>query len=98
MNAGGRCPRSVIKFRNPNHGSMHPTQKPVALLEYLVRTYTRKGETVLDNAFGSCTTGLACLNTGRNFVGVEKDEHFYALGKERIEKAQAELIQTRLPI
>jgi site-specific DNA-methyltransferase (adenine-specific) len=82
---GGRNPRSVIKFPNPNHGSLHPTQKPVALLEYLICTYTNEGQTVLDNCMGSGTTGVACLNTGRNFIGIEKDHTYFEIARNRID-------------
>lgn len=59
-------------------------------MEYLIRTYTNEGETVLDNTFGSCTTGVACVNTNRNFIGIERDENYFAIGKERIEKAYSQ--------
>ena len=65
---------------------VHPTQKPVALLEYLIKTYTLEGETVLDNTFGSCSTGVACLNTNRNFIGIEKDDKYFGIAKKRIEE------------
>lgn len=79
-------PRSVIECPSDQAGD-HPTQKPVALMEYLIRTYTNEGETVLDNCMGSGTTGVACANTGRKFVGIEKDDGYFAIAKERIEKA-----------
>ena len=63
----------------------HPTQKPVALLEYLIKTYTNKGEIVLDNCMGSGSTGIACLNTNRNFIGIEQDDKYFNIAKERIE-------------
>ena len=66
---------------------LHPTQKPVALLEYLIKTYTDWGETVLDNSMGSGSTGVACVNTGRKFIGIELDEGYFNIAKERIEKA-----------
>ena len=65
---------------------MHPTQKPVALLEYLIKTYTNEGDVVLDNCMGSGSTGVACVNTNRNFVGIELDEEYFNIAKERIEK------------
>ena len=68
-------------------GGLHPTQKPVALLEYLIRTYTNEGETVLDFTAGSGSTGVACVNTKRNFIGIELDEGYFNIAKERIEKA-----------
>jgi site-specific DNA-methyltransferase (adenine-specific) len=67
----------------------HPTQKPVALLEYLIRTYSNEGETVLDNCMGSGSTGVACVNTNRNFIGIELDEGYFKIAQERIEAAQA---------
>ena len=63
----------------------HPTQKPVDLLEYLIRTYTKEGETVLDFTMGSGSTGVACVNTGRNFIGIELDEGYFQIAKQRIE-------------
>ena len=68
-----------------NQKSYHPTQKPVALLEYLIETYTVEGQTVLDFTMGSGSTGVACLNTGRNFIGIEKDLTYFHIAKERIE-------------
>ena len=70
---------------------LHPTQKPVALMEYLIRTYTDKGELVLDNCIGSGTTGVACINTDRKFIGIELDETYFNIAKERIEDAQIKL-------
>ena len=67
----------------------HPTQKPVALLEYLIRTYTNEGEIVLDNCMGSGTTGVACINTGRDFIGIELDKGYFKIAQERIQAAQA---------
>ena len=83
----GRFPRSVQKFSNESmkRGSLHPTQKPVALMEYMIRTYTNAGETVLDNCFGSGTTGVACVNTGREFIGIEKDAEYFEVARKRIE-------------
>ena len=79
-------PRSVLRI--PSEGkTVHPTQKPVALMEYLIRTYTNEGETVLDNCMGSGTTGVACVNTNRNFVGIELDEKYFKIAEERINKA-----------
>ena len=80
-------PRSIIRIANDSK-PVHPTQKPVALMEYLIRTYTNEGETVLDNCMGSGTTGVACVNTGRNFVGIEKDDKYFAIAKQRIEDSQ----------
>ena len=83
VNSGERYPLSVVGF-NPNKG-LHPTQKPVALMEYLIRTYTNEGDTVLDNCMGSGTTGVACKNLNRNFIGMELDEAYFNIAKERIE-------------
>lgn len=73
----------MIKIINNDRG-LHPTQKPVALMEYLIKTYTIEGEIVLDFTMGSGTTAIACLNTKRNFIGIEKDENYFKLAKERI--------------
>jgi site-specific DNA-methyltransferase (adenine-specific) len=81
-------PDSVLKFNNSTTGGnrgLHPTQKPVALFEYLIKTYTNPGETVLDNCMGSGTTAIACLNTDRNFVGFEKDPDYYLKAQVRIQ-------------
>lgn len=67
----------------------HPTQKPVALLEYLIKTYTNEGETVLDNCMGSGSTGVACVNTNRNFIGIELDENYFHIAESRINQAIA---------
>lgn len=84
-----RYPRSIQVFStDTQNSSLHPTQKPVALLEYLIKTYTNEGEVVLDNCFGSNTTGVASVNTGRRYIGIEKDEWYFKIGKERIEKAK----------
>ena len=80
-----RCPRSIQKF-NTQVG-LHPTQKPVALMEYLIKTYTNECETVLDFTMGSGTTGVACKNLDRNFIGIELDETYFNIAKERIENA-----------
>ena len=78
-----------IKSHDPNN-SLHPTQKPVALFEYLIRTYTNEGDVVLDNTAGSGTTGVACRNTGRKFIGIELDETYFDIACERIRKAYAQ--------
>lgn len=93
-----RFPKSIVRF-NAFNGEMHrtkrlhPTQKPVPLLDYLIRTYTNEGETVLDFTMGSGTTGVACLNTGRRFIGIEKDAHYFQVAQERIAKASEALHQ-----
>lgn len=90
VNEGSRYPRSVIKFSNPNNNSLHKTQKPVELLEWLIKTYTNEGEAVLDNCMGSGSTGVACLNINRNFIGIELDPTYFQIAKNRIEQAQSE--------
>ena len=81
---GKRYPISVFDFSNSNSNSAHPTQKPVALMEYLIRTYTNEGETVLDFTMGSGTTGVAAILTGRRFIGIEKDAEYFEIAKARI--------------
>ena len=78
-------PKSILNFSKESK-SYHPTQKPLALMEYLVKTYTNEGDTVLDFTMGSGTTGVACKNLNRNFIGIELDENYYNIAKERIEK------------
>lgn len=80
-----RYPRDVQKFSSDKQKSkLHPTQKPVALLRYLIETYTNPGEIVLDFTMGSGSTGVACKETGRKFIGVEKEEKYYCIAKERL--------------
>ena len=86
-NSGFRYPKQVIKFGVVERGTMHQTQKPVALLEYLIKTYTNEGETVLDFTMGSGSTGVACVNTNRHFIGIELDEGYFNIAKRRIEEA-----------
>jgi len=84
----GRYPDNIKEFKVPNPQNeerLHPTQKPVDLLEYLIKTYTNEGEIVLDNTMGSGSTGIACLNTRRKFIGIEKDETYFNIAKRRIE-------------
>lgn len=82
-----KYPKSILRFSNADKTkNIHPTQKPVALLEYLIKTYTNEGETVLDNTMGSGSTGIACQNTNRNFIGFELDETYFNIAKERLEK------------
>ncbi len=80
-NKGTRYPRSIIKFAHDTN-RIHPTQKPVALLEYLIKTYTNENDIVLDNCFGSCSTGVACVHTNRNFIGIEKNREFFEKGRQ----------------
>lgn len=91
VNAGDRNPTTIVAINRET--GLHPTQKPVALMEYLIRTYTNEGETVLDNCMGSGTTGVACANTGRKFIGIEKDSKYFAIAKQRIEAAQLPLLE-----
>jgi site-specific DNA-methyltransferase (adenine-specific) len=86
-NAGTRYPSSVQRLSNGNNKNVHPTQKPVALMEYLIKTYTNEGETVLDFTMGSGTTGVAAKNLNRKFIGIELDEGYFNIAKERINNA-----------
>tara|TARA_R110000823_G_scaffold173505_1_gene306149 strand:+ start:178 stop:912 length:735 start_codon:yes stop_codon:yes gene_type:complete len=80
-------PKSVISIKSTDSTrNLHPTQKPIALMEYLIKTYTNEGETVLDFTMGSGSTGLACLNTNRNFIGIEMDENYFNIAKKRIKE------------
>ena len=88
-NKGERYPSSVQKFSNGNNGTQHPTQKPISLMEYIVKTYTNEGDIVLDNTMGSGTTGVACVNTNRNFIGIEKDEKYFKIAKNRINDSKS---------
>ncbi|MGG0757544.1 DNA-methyltransferase [Brevibacillus laterosporus] len=83
-NSGTRYPSSVQLFSNGNNGNFHPTQKPVALFEYLIRTYTNEGDTILDNCIGSGTTAEAAIRTGRNFIGFETEPKYVDIANQRI--------------
>lgn len=83
-NKGTRYPRSIQRFSLNKSKSLHPTQKPVELLEYLVKTYTNEGEIVLDFTMGSGSTGVACINTNRKFIGIELDENYFNIAKKRL--------------
>lgn len=88
-NNGMRYPRTVIKFKSGDRdGRLHPTQKPVSLLEYLVKTYTNEGDLVLDNCMGSGSTGVACVNTGRQFIGIELDPGYFEIAEKRISERE----------
>jgi len=96
--SGDRHPRSVLYFATAESeglAGLHPTQKPVALCEYLIRTYTNEGDTVLDNTMGSGTTGVACVNTGRSFIGIEQDENYFDGAVSRIGEAQGDQNETK---
>jgi DNA modification methylase len=84
-------PKSIQTFGTDNSRNVHPTQKPVALMEYLIKTYTDEGETVLDFTMGSGTTGVACVNLNRNFIGIEIDNKYFEIAKNRIAKAASKL-------
>ena len=86
-------PTNIIEFANSRNkkNNIHPTQKPVPLFEYLIKTYTNEGETVLDNCMGSGTTAIACLNTNRNFIGFELDKEYFDMATKRIEEHEQQL-------
>jgi DNA modification methylase len=90
INTGERYPLTVLEFQR-DKDKIHPTQKPVALFEYLIKTYTNEGETVLDNCMGSGTTAIACINTNRNYIGFEKEEKYYNIIQDRIKKHTPQL-------
>lgn len=87
-NTNLKYPISIIEFDKEHPQSFHPTQKPVALLEYLIKTYSNEGDTVLDNCMGSGSTGVACVKTGRNFIGYEMQEEYFEIAKQRIENGR----------
>ena len=78
-------PKSTLKFANPNNKTKHPTQKPVDLLEYLIKSYSNEEDTVLDFTMGSGSTGVACVNTNRNFIGIELNDEYFKIATERIQ-------------
>jgi len=85
---GTRFPLSIQKFSSISQKGQHPTQKPVALLEYLIKTYTNENDTVLDFTMGSGSTGVACKNLNRNFIGIELDTEYFNIAKKRIDEVQ----------
>ena len=87
---GYRNPKSVLKINKEVNSNIHPTQKPVPLMEYLISTYTNENEMVLDFTMGSASTGVACINTNRNFIGIEKDEKYFDIAVNRIEGMKEE--------
>ena len=89
---GDRHPHSIIKFSNSNINSLHPTQKPLTACEWLIKTYSNEGETILDPFAGSGSVGHACVNLNRHFIGCELDKGYYDIATKRIEAAQNELI------
>ena len=91
-----RYPKNLLTFNNRvgelnNLNRLHPTQKPIALLEYLIKTYTKENETVLDFTMGSGSTGVACINTNRNFIGIELDDNYFKIAEDRINKVKESL-------
>ena len=96
---GMRFPRNLIAISADERGTVgriHPTQKPIALMEYLIRTYTNEDQTVLDFTMGSGTTGVACANTGRKFIGIELDEGYFEIAQKRIAEAQGRFISNEI--
>ena len=91
-----RKPTSILKFSSVSNfpKNLHPTQKPVPLLEYLIKTYSNENDLILDNCMGSGSTGVACMNLNRKFIGIEKEEKYFNIAKERIEKAEKEVEHT----
>ena len=87
---GTRYPTTVQEFKNPNNNSLHPTQKPIALFEYLIKTYTNESELVLDNTAGSGTTAIACINTNRNYILIEKEQQYIDVINKRIAERSAQ--------
>ena len=89
--SGLRYPKNILEFKFHNVGNYHPTQKPVPLLEYLIKTYTNENDTVLDFTMGSGSTGVACLQTNRNFIGIELDAKYYEISKQRIKDVNEQI-------
>lgn len=90
-----KFPTSILEFAKPHPSiCIHPTQKPVELLEWLIKTYTNENEVVLDNCMGSGSTGVACVNTNRKFIGIEKENEYFEIAKNRIENTYKELNKT----
>lgn len=92
INNGFRYPRDIVKFKHDKE-KLHPTQKPVELLEYLIKTYTNENMLVLDNCMGSGSTGIACLNTNRRFIGIELDENYFQIAQDRIENHEKTMLE-----
>lgn len=84
INNGVRFPLSILSYKKDC--KLHPNAKPISLLEYLIKTYTNENEMVLDNCFGSNSTGIACVNTNRSYIGIEKDEKYFQIGVDRVQK------------
>lgn len=89
---GMKLPRSIVPIKKEHESTvLHPTQKPVALLEYLIKTYSNENETILDNTMGSGSTGIACVNTKRNFIGIELNDEYFTIAEKRIKESQQQL-------
>lgn len=89
-------PKSIITIQKPHPSTMiHPTQKPIELLEWLIKTYTNENELILDNCMGSGSTGVACLNTNRNFIGMELNDEYFNIAKDRIQRREIELRESK---
>ena len=86
---GSRYPKTVLRHKQEK--GLHPTQKPVGLMEYLIKTYTNEGDTVLDNTMGSGTTGVACNNTNRKFIGIERDREYYNIALDRLSSLPSDI-------
>ena len=83
-----KYPKSILSFDKPHPSiAVHPTQKPVELLEYLIKTYSNEGDVILDNTMGSGSTGVACVNTNRNFIGIELNKKYFDIANNRINEA-----------
>ena len=89
-NEGYRHAQSIIEIPNPRKKGGHPTEKPVSLCEYFIKTYSNEGDVVLDNCMGSGSTGVACINLNRNFIGIEMDKDYFDKAKERLERVEKE--------
>ncbi len=90
-----RFPVDILNYRKERE-NVHPSQKPLKLCEYFIKTYTNAGDLVLDNCMGSGTTGIACAYNGRKFIGIEKDEHYFRVANDRVTRAYKERIPDEL--
>ena len=97
-NSGTRYPYNILQFKGDDkkNGFLHPTQKPVALLEYLIKTYTNEGDIVLDNCMGSGSTCVATVNTGRHYIGFELDEKYFDIACQRLDEAKENFLTKKL--
>jgi DNA modification methylase len=93
-----KYPNSIIKIGKEKNNHFHPTQKPVALLEYLINTYSNEGDTILDNTMGSGSTMVACLNTKRNGIGIELNDEYFQIATQRVEEAKKKLTQQQMKL